>query len=383
LNEDLQKAENGKENLHNLRLHSNNGEVEMIGWQSRQLGAVIQRRLCGRTLCSFSNSNFQAEKSSKYFEFQRLEQEIYGWWETEGYFKPIEQTSLNKAAPVEPFVMTMPPPNVTGKLHVGHALFVALQDVLARFHRMRGRPTLWLPGTDHAGIATQLLVERQLQKEGLIKEDLGREGFVKRVWEWKEEHGGHITRQLRRLGASADWSREKFTLDSELCGVVTEAFIRLHEKGLVYRGSYMVNWSPSLQTALSDLEVEFSEEEGVMYYFKYELCEEEQHQQQGEGEGQGRRFIPVATTRPETILGDTAVCVHPEDSRYRDLIGKQVRVPLSGGRTVPGVCVGFVPVSRLRSPPPLCPSPLPPASDRRSLCGNGLWHWSSESNPRP
>jgi valyl-tRNA synthetase len=282
-------------------------------------------------LCSSSSSlaqHFHAAKSDKHFEFQRLEQTIYGWWESAGYFQPIEATVDRTKE--DPFVMTMPPPNVTGKLHVGHALFIALQDTLARFHRMRGRSTLWLPGTDHAGIATQLLVERQLQKEGKSRAEVGREEFVRRVWEWKSEHGGHITSQMRRLGASADWSREKFTLDSDVSDAVTEAFLRLHEKGLVYRGAYMVNWSPSLQSALSDLEVEFSEEEGVLYYFKYEICEE-----QGR-EGITRRYLPVATTRPETILGDTAVCVHPDDHRYKDLIGLRAIVPFSGGRTIPG-----------------------------------------------
>lgn len=268
---------------------------------------------------------FHAAKSDKYFEFQRLEESVYRWWEAEGYFQPKQAQAAG-----DPFVMTMPPPNVTGKLHVGHALFIALQDTLARFHRMRGRSTLWLPGTDHAGIATQLLVERQLLKEGKSRAEIGREEFVRRVWEWKAEHGGQITSQMRRLGASADWSREKFTLDSDVSDAVTEAFLRLHEKGLVYRGAYMVNWSPSLQSALSDLEVEFSEEEGILYYFKYEVCEE-----QGQ-EGASRRYLPVATTRPETILGDMAVCVHPDDHRYKDLIGLRVMVPFSGGRTIPG-----------------------------------------------
>lgn len=268
--------------------------------------------------------DFSGEKSQKYFEYHRLEEQIYRWWEDAGFFRPKEDSSR------EPFVMIMPPPNVTGKLHVGHALFVALQDVMARYQRMRGRPTLWLPGTDHAGIATQLLVERQLQNEGVSRMQLGRDEFLKRVWEFKEEHGGHITRQLRRLGASADWTREKFTLDVDMCDVVTEAFIRLHEKGLIYRGSYMVNWSPTLQSALSDLEVEFHEEEGLLYYFKY-LLEDDSGD-----ELMSRRFIPVATSRPETILGDTAVCVHPDDVRYKDFVGKKVVVPFSGGRCIPG-----------------------------------------------
>jgi valyl-tRNA synthetase len=164
----------------------------------------------------------------------------------------------------------MPPPNVTGRLHMGHAIFVALQDILARFHRMRGRAVLWLPGTDHAGIATQLQVERQLlATHGMTREQVGREEFLKHVWAYKKEQGGHITRQLRSLGASADWSRERFTMDQDLSAAVTEAFCRLHEKGLVYRGEYMVNWAPLLKTAVSDLEVEYSEEEGKLYFFKY------------------------------------------------------------------------------------------------------------------
>jgi valyl-tRNA synthetase len=283
------------------------------------------------SLSSSSNLEeiFQKQKTEKYFQFQSLEKDIYQWWEREGYFKPTEplsSSSLHSSILTpedDPFVISMPPPNVTGKLHVGHALFVALQDVMVRFQRMRGRSTLWLPGTDHAGIATQLLVERKLLKEGISKHDLGREEFLRRIWDFKNEHGGHITSQLRRLGASADWSREKFTLDTDLSESVTEAFLQLYEKGLIYRGAYMVNWSPSLQTALSDLEVEFSEEEGVLYSFKYILAD-------------STRFIPVATTRPETILGDTAVCVHPDDVRYQDLIGKSVVVPFSNGRQIPG-----------------------------------------------
>lgn len=194
-----------------------------------------------------------------------FEGEIYKWWETSGCFKPSDAEKTNKP----PYVLPMPPPNVTGRLHMGHAIFVALQDVLARFHRMRGRPVLWLPGTDHAGIATQLQVEKLLRAEGTTREEVGRDEFLKRVWEYKEEQGGHITRQLRSLGASADWSRERFTMDPTLSEAVAEAFVRLHEKGLVYRGEYMVNWAPQLKTAVSDLEVEYSEEQGKLYYFKY------------------------------------------------------------------------------------------------------------------
>eukprot|EP00466_Bigelowiella_natans_P017353 jgi/Bigna1/45073/e_gw1.110.36.1 len=214
----------------------------------------------------------------------------------------------------------MPPPNVTGYLHMGHALFVAVQDILARFHRMLGEPTLYLPGTDHAGIATQLLVERDLATRNLSRHEMGREAFLEKVWEWKNEKGGYIIEQMKRLGASADWDREKFTLDPELNEAVNEAFVRLHEKGLVYRGERMVNWSPNLQTAVSDLEVEYEDRpNGKLYVFKYPIADSEEH-------------LPVATTRPETILGDTAVCVHPDDDRYRHLVGKEVVVPIVNRR---------------------------------------------------
>lgn len=210
----------------------------------------------------------------KSYDPSTFEAGIYQWWEASGCFQPDAKclsggTSALSATKKDPYVLPMPPPNVTGRLHMGHAIFVALQDVLARFHRMRGRPVLWLPGTDHAGIATQLQVEKILRNEGTTREQVGREHFLKRVWEYKEEQGGHITRQLRSLGASADWSRERFTMDPDLSEAVIEAFVRLHDKGLVYRGEYMVNWAPLLQTAVSDLEVEYSEEQGKLYYFKY------------------------------------------------------------------------------------------------------------------
>ncbi len=257
-----------------------------------------------------------------------FENDVYQWWEKSGCFDPDAKQKPfqgQKSA----YVLPMPPPNVTGRLHMGHAIFVALQDVLARFHRMRGRPVLWLPGTDHAGIATQLQVEKALIAEGTTREEVGRDKFLEKVWEYKEEQGGHITRQLRCLGASADWSRERFTMDTDLSKAVVEAFVRLHEKGLVYRGEYMVNWAPLLKTAVSDLEVEYTEEEGKLYFFKYMV--------DGYDE-----FLPVATTRPETIMGDTAVCVHPDDERYKHLVGKQAVVPMSGGRTIPIVADEYV-----------------------------------------
>ena len=223
---------------------------------------------------------------------------------------------------------------------MGHAIFVSLQDVLARFHRMRGRPTLWLPGTDHAGIATQLQVEKLLVAEGKTREEVGREEFLKRTWEYKEEQGGHIVRQMKSLGASADWSRSRFTLDDDLSSAVVEAFVQLHDKGMVYRGQYMVNWAPLLKTAVSDLEVDYSEEEGKMYYFKYMLDDASQDKL---GLASGTNFLPVATTRPETIFGDTAVCVHPDDDRYKSFIGKSVVVPCSSPpRSIPVIADPYV-----------------------------------------
>lgn len=212
---------------------------------------------------------------------------------------------------------------------MGHALFVSIQDTIVRFHRMRGRETLWLPGTDHAGIATQLLVEKELASKGSSRQKMGREAFIEKVWEWKKDKGGGITTQLRRLGASADWSREKFTLDDDMSTAVKEAFVRLYDKGLIYRGDYMVNWSPSLQTAVSDLEVEYSEEKGYMYHFKYYLVPEGSDGESSDtASASDREYIPIATTRLETVFGDTALCVHPEDDRYRHLIGRRAYVPL-------------------------------------------------------
>jgi valyl-tRNA synthetase len=213
-------------------------------------------------------------------------------------------------------VISIPPPNVTGELHLGHAMFVSVEDLMIRYHRMRGEPTLWVPGSDHAGIATQLQVEKMLlREEEVTREELGRDEFLRRTWAWKEKYGDIIYDQLRRLGASCDWSRVRFTLDDGLSRAVREAFVRLYRKGLIYRGPRLINWSPGLKTAVSDLEVEYSEEPATLYYFKYQL--------KGMDE-----FIPVATTRPETILGDTAVAVHPEDARYRKFVGATALVPI-------------------------------------------------------
>ena len=252
-----------------------------------------------------------------------VETALYEWWEQQGYFKP-------EIAPPDarPFVISMPPPNVTGELHMGHAITIFVEDMMIRYHRMRGRAALWVPGSDHAGIATQLQVERMLVKEGTSRQAIGREEFLRRTWEWKETYGGRIVNQLRRMGASCDWDRERFTMDEGLSRAVREAFVRLYHKGLIYRGEYLINWSPGLQTAVSDLEVEYREEEGTLYFFKYPLAGADL------ADGPGKGFIPVATTRPETILGDTAVAVHPDDDRYRHLIGKTCLVPILN-RTIP------------------------------------------------
>jgi valyl-tRNA synthetase len=270
------------------------------------------------------------ETLAKAYDFKSTEQRLYKFWEENGYFKSQNDPRGPQFDPSrKPFVISIPPPNVTGELHTGHAMFVSMEDLMIRYHRMKGIPTLWVPGTDHAGIATQMLVEKMLAKEGIKRDELGREGFLKRTWEWKEKYGSRITHQIRRLGASCDWQKERFTMDEGLSKAVREAFVRLYEKGLIYRGPRMINWSPSLRTAVSDLEVEYSEEPGFLYYFKYMLAD-----LPGE-------YIPVATTRPETILGDTAVAVHPEDERYQKYIGKDVLVPILG-RRIPVIADEYV-----------------------------------------
>ncbi|HEX4388039.1 MAG TPA: valine--tRNA ligase [Steroidobacteraceae bacterium] len=237
-----------------------------------------------------------------------IERRIYERWESHGYFAPRGAGA--------PYCIMIPPPNVTGTLHMGHAFQHTLMDTLTRYHRMRGEDVLWQPGTDHAGIATQMVVERQLNAEGIRRTDLGREAFLERVWRWKAQSGGTISAQMRRLGESVDWSRDRFTLDPQMSQAVLEVFVRLHEEGLIYRGKRLVNWDPVLLTALSDLEVQAQEEDGTLWHIRYPLAD-------------GTAGIVVATTRPETLLGDTAVAVHPEDERYRALIGKSVRLPLA------------------------------------------------------
>ncbi len=257
-----------------------------------------------------------------------IEESWYRIWEARGYFRPRLE-----GASGDTYCIMIPPPNVTGTLHMGHAFQDTIMDILIRYHRMLGQPTLWQPGTDHAGIATQMVVERQLAQEGLSRHALGREAFVDRIWRWKQESGNQITRQLRRLGASCDWSRERFTMDPQMSDAVTEVFIRLHEQGLIYRGKRLVNWDPVLETAVSDLEVVAEEESGHLWHFRYPLAAAEGRP--------GPDYLVVATTRPETMLGDAAVAVHPEDARYRHLIGRQVWLPLAQ-RLIPIIADEYV-----------------------------------------
>ena len=269
----------------------------------------------------------------KNYDPTQVESRIYDWWENKGYFEP-------KVNPwKKPFVISMPPPNVTGQLHLGHAITATLEDIMIRYHRMAGDPTLWVPGADHAGIATQNVVERELDKEGLTRQELGREKFVERVWEWKEFYLNRIDNQHRRLGVSCDWSRERFTLDEGLSRAVRTAFVRLYEKELIYRGSYLVNWCPRCETAISDLEVEHEEEQGKLWYVRYPVIGEGWSGPQAPWPDPGwcadaTEFITVATTRPETLLGDTAVAVHPDDGRFQEMVGLKVVLP-GVERTIP------------------------------------------------
>jgi valyl-tRNA synthetase len=269
---------------------------------------------------------------SKAYEARQIEDDLYRWWEQAGYFEPRMVEGR------KPFVISMPPPNVTGRLHTGHGLTMTIEDILTRWHRMLGDPTLWVPGTDHAGIATQGVVEKDLAKQGLTRHDLGREDFVRRVWAWKEQYGSEITRQLRRIGASCDWTRERFTLDPGLSRAVHTAFKQLYDHGLIYRGTYLVNWSPKLGTAVSDLEVEYETRQGSLWYVRYPL-EDQRSENKAQSEwGSGRwaedatEYITVATIRPETILGDTAVAFNPNDERFKHLQGRYAILPAIGRR---------------------------------------------------
>ncbi|MEQ1589813.1 MAG: valine--tRNA ligase [Gallionella sp.] len=265
---------------------------------------------------------------AKSFEPKNVEAHWYPKWEASGYF----QAGLD-ANKTENFCIQLPPPNVTGTLHMGHGFNQTLMDTLTRYHRMRGDNTLWQPGTDHAGIATQIVVERQLDGQGISRHDLGREKFIEKVWEWKEYSGNTITKQMRRLGTSPDWSRERFTMDPALNKTVTETFVRLYNEGLIYRGKRLVNWDVKLGTAVSDLEVVQEEEDGFMWHIRYPLCEVDNVA--------GLTHLTVATTRPETMLGDVAVMVHPDDERYKHLIGKQVKLPLCE-RNIPIIADEYV-----------------------------------------
>lgn len=253
-----------------------------------------------------------------------IEKNWYEFWEKQGYFH--EEVDESK----KPFSIVLPPPNVTGQLHMGHALDNTLQDILIRFKRMQGYNVLWMPGTDHAGIATQVKVEQNLKEtEGKSRYDLGREEFVKRVWKWKEEYGSTIVKQIRSLGASCDWTRERFTLDDGYYKAVREVFVSLYEKGLIYRGERIANWCPSCHTVLSDIEVEHSDEAGHLWFIKYPVV------------GEAGRFVTVATTRPETMFGDVAVAVNPEDDRYKDIIGKTLLLPFVN-REIPVIADDYV-----------------------------------------
>lgn len=265
---------------------------------------------------------------SKSFEPAAIEAKWGPLWEQRGYAR-AGYRGTGAAQDGQPsFAIQLPPPNVTGTLHMGHAFNQTIMDSLARYHRMRGFNTLWVPGTDHAGIATQIVVERQLQEQGISRHDLGRSEFVSRVWDWRERSGNTITMQMRRMGDTVDWSREYFTMDERLSKIVTETFVQLYQQGLIYRGKRLVNWDPELKTAVSDLEVESEEEDGFLWHIRYPLAD-------------GSGHLTVATTRPETMLGDTAVMVHPEDERYRHLVGKKVKLPLTD-RKIPVIADEYV-----------------------------------------
>ncbi|XOJ84523.1 valine--tRNA ligase [Methylophilaceae bacterium Uisw_099_01] len=260
---------------------------------------------------------------AKIFSPVDIEAKWYRYWESNGYYKMGEDESK-----LDSFSILLPPPNVTGTLHMGHGFNQTLMDMLTRYHRMKGENTLWQPGTDHAGIATQIVVERQLDQKGISKHELGRERFIEKVWEWKEESGGKITQQMRRLGSSPDWTRERFTMDAGLSKSVTEVFVKLYQDGLIYRGKRLVNWDVTLQTAVSDLEVLQEEEDGFLWHINYPLKDE-------------KDYLTIATTRPETMLGDSALMVHPDDDRYKKLIGKKVLIPLID-REIPVIADDYV-----------------------------------------
>ena len=264
----------------------------------------------------------QRKELAKTYEPQEVEDRIYRFWEEGGYFHAEAHPDK------KPYTIVMPPPNITGQLHMGHALDETLQDILIRWRRMQGYEALWVPGTDHASIATEAKIVEAMAKEGLTKEDLGREGFLERAWAWKETYAGRIEQQLKKLGSSCDWERERFTLDEGCSKAVLEVFVRLYEKGLIYRGERIINWCPHCKTSISDAEVEFEEKDAFFYHLRYPI----------EGTGE---YLELATTRPETMLGDTAVAVHPDDERYKALVGKNVILPLVN-KAIPVVADTYV-----------------------------------------
>ncbi|MEY2994727.1 MAG: Valine--tRNA ligase, partial [Pseudomonadota bacterium] len=282
------------------------------------------------------------ESLSKSFDPRPLEAEWGPQWEARGYARSGARGTGAADPEAQSFAIQLPPPNVTGTLHMGHAFNQTIMDSLTRYHRMRGLNTAWIPGTDHAGIATQIVVERQLQAQGISRHDMGptpeeaRKNFIARVWEWKEQSGSTITHQMRRMGTSVDWEREYFTMDDKLSKVVVETFVRLYEQGLIYRGKRLVNWDPVLKTAVSDLEVEATESEGKMHYICYPFADGPQLI-----DGVAQKGMTIATTRPETMMADGALAVHPEDERYRHLVGKMVDLPLCG-RQIPIIADDFV-----------------------------------------
>ena len=265
---------------------------------------------------TFLSCDMSVPQLDKTYDPKTVEARWYHLWTERGYF---HASTTHRG---QPYSIVIPPPNVTGSLHVGHALNHSLQDILIRWRRMQGRNTLWLPGTDHAGIATQNVVEKQLLAEGISRESLGRERFIERVWQWKAASGNTIIKQQKQLGESCDWDRLRFTMDEGLSKAVLEVFVRLYEDGLIYRGERLINWCPRCLTALSDIEVEHEDIKGKLYHIRYPLTDDP------------HIALIVATTRPETMLGDTAVAVHPDDPRYRHLIGRTIRLPLTG-RDIP------------------------------------------------
>ena len=252
-----------------------------------------------------------AKEMAKAYNPKEVEDKIYDFWQEGNYF----HAEVDKDK--KPYTIVMPPPNITGQLHMGHALDNTLQDILIRWRRMQGYSALWLPGTDHASIATEAKIVEAMRKEGITKEDLGREKFLERAWEWKKEYGGRIVSQLKKMGSSCDWERERFTMDEGCSKAVKEVFVRLYNIGLIYRGARIINWCPHCKPSISDAEVEFEEQAGHFWHLRYPLTD-------------GSGYLELATTRPETLLGDTAVAVNPSDERYKDLVGKTLTLPLEG-----------------------------------------------------